>query len=173
MAGIKEASVYNHFTSKMEILQLLLAMYEDNTSESTVYAWSIENYFVRSGSPAERICSFLYLRFPEGKESHYQKILFIVLHEQHRNPTVREFVMSRILRNEMFVEQMLHDLMDAEIIETVDAKFVARLHVGIVYRYSNTALLTYGGTALRDTEPTMFMMLTQLYDTFIKPKRRT
>ena len=143
LVGVKEASIYNHFSSKNSILEHILEEYSRITIESFIS----DNLSSLSGNPtADDILSCMTLFFPKGKEEYYLEELYVILQEQHRNPVVRKFVSEQfILRNEQAVRTIVAKLKELHVLRAdTDADFWAKMHSSLLYTFSSRRLLGIG-----------------------------
>ena len=173
--GVKEASIYNHFPSKNAIFECIL---DDFTQ-------FLQNFFnkekidaITKNPTAEGILSCMPLIFPEGRQEHFRKILFVILQEQHRNTTARTFITEElILGTEKVLITIIDSLKDSGILQPgINAEFWARLHSSIIYTFTSRSLLGIGykapgfsrlglTTLLRDLYNMMFTMCSTNNDT--------
>ena len=144
--GIKEASIYNYFTSKSAILEYILDEYSVQVSYFDLDRLSI----LKENPTVEGIESCLKLTFPEDKAIYYMNELFVILQEQHRNPIVREFMSEKfIIRSEKAFEAIINILKELKVLRPdMDADFWIKMHSSLLYAFSSRMLLGIG-----DSEP--------------------
>ncbi|MCL2007518.1 MAG: TetR/AcrR family transcriptional regulator [Treponema sp.] len=166
-AGIKEASVYNHFPSKNIILEEILEEYSQFTN--TVLNKD-KLTAIKKNPSAEGILSSMTLVFPEGKERYYLKMLYVILQEQHRNPVVKKFVAEHyILANEMVVRNMIEDLKELGILrKDTDPDFWVKVHSSLLYAFAGRHMLGIGDNAQDYSGMDMPEILRNLYDMLLK-----
>jgi AcrR family transcriptional regulator len=145
--GVKEASIYNHFPSKIAILEYILEEYSHITR--AVYDQENINALRQNPTP-DNILANMMLVFPEGKEEYYLKRLYVILQEQHRNPIVRKFMSGQFfLGTEQFTKAIINSLKDFGILRPdTDLNFWARIQSSLLYAFASRALLGIG-----DNEP--------------------
>jgi len=166
-AGIKEASLYNHFPSKNAILEYILKEHSEIHDKSFFYD---RLHTLKENPTAEGILSCMKLVFPEGKEEYYLKQLYVILQEQHRNPAVREFVSQQfILNNEKAIKTLIHTLMEFGILrKDTDADFWAKTHSSLLYAFSSRSLLGIGDNEKGYTGMDMSQLLLKMYEIMLK-----
>lgn len=170
MVGIKESSIYNHFASKSDILNQIIAEYEDFVINSTWLEWNLERFIGMKGSMGERLSNFMVTNFPKDKEERFLKIMYIVLHEQYRNESVRRFVVDLLINGtKINVGKFVTDLYNAGFIEPIDKEIIATLQAAIIYFF-----LSCHNLGIVDSSPdydglTMTNAIKLLYSTFLKP----
>jgi len=138
-AKILPGSIYNHFKSKQEILDRILNDYAGYINRSVFLRGAVEK--LKSKVTLDGILECMSLTFPESEAERYRKMLYIILHEQHRIDSVRHYVVEKIiLENERYVKSIVDMLLDNGLIEPVDSDAVAKLHVATIYFWSNANL---------------------------------
>ena len=144
--GIKEASIYNYFSSKNAILEYILDEYALQISYFDLDRLSI----LKENPTVDGIEACLKLTFPEDKVIYYMEELFVILQEQHRNPLVREFMCEKfIVRSEIAFEAIINILVELKVLRSdTDADFWKKLHSSLLYTFSSRLLLGIG-----DSEP--------------------
>ena len=142
--GLTEASIYNYFPSKNDILECILEEYAQLMA-SVVYKGDRLNTLGKDLT-ADDIMSCLTLVFPEGKEEYFLTQLCVVLHEQYRNPVVRKFVTEHIFYNSERVFTALIDRMkELNVLrQDTDADLWAKLYSSLIYTFCNRVLLGIG-----------------------------
>ena len=137
---IQPGSIYNHFTSKQEILKHILELYSVYFATTALNGENVEK--LMNDVTVDNILDCMALQFEPEAMERYTKILYIILHEQHRNDTVREFVRDKLfLQNEIYVRQIIEGLVSAGLVEPVDSEFIAKLHVATTYYWASANLM--------------------------------
>ena len=137
---IQPGSIYNHFASKQEILEHILGLYSVYFATAALRDTSVEK--LMQDVTVDNILDCMALQFEPDMQERYTKIMYIILHEQYRNETVREFVRDKLfLQNEMYVRQIIDGLVSAGLIEPVDCDLVSKLHVATIYYWASAKLL--------------------------------
>ena len=165
--GVKEASIYNHFPSKNAIIEYIL----DEYSHFTRSAFEKDKLSIIKENPsAEGILSCMTLAFTEGKVEYYLKELFVILQEQHRNPTVRKFVTEDyILGNEQTIIKMINDMKELGMLRPeTDPDFWAKMHSCILYTFASRLKLGIGDSSPGYAGMGMTDMLLNMYDMLLK-----
>jgi AcrR family transcriptional regulator len=172
MVGIKESSLYNHFSAKLDILNLIIAEYEDFTINHAWTEFSSEQFSAMSGSLEERVVSFMMTDFPKGKEERLLKMLYIILHEQYRNESARRFVADVFIKGaQANVEIFAESLVSAGFIEPFNDKIVSTLLIAILYFFSSCHNLGIVETSPGYDGLTMIDTIKLMYATFLKPTK--
>jgi len=170
VVGIKEASVYNHFSSKNAILEYIL----DEYSQIARPIHDPEKFLILKDNPTpDGILSCMRIVFPEGKAEYYLKRLFVILQEQHRNPLVRKFVSNEIiLSTEQVIMTIIDKLKDYGVIRPdADSDFWVRVHSSLIYAFANRSLLGIGDAVPGFSGMGMGGLLWNLYDKMLRECR--
>ena len=162
--GVKEASIYNHFSSKSAILECILEDYASLVFEREKLSTLADN------PTAEGILSCLVLAFPEEKMEYYLQKLYVILQEQHRNPVVREFMSKRIiLSGEQYFEAIINKLKEFNIIrQDTDPDFWVKIHSSLLYCFASRMLLGIGDNSPNYSGMNMFELMRELCDMMLK-----
>ena len=145
--GVKEASIYNHFPSKMSILECILKEFSQSARDSFKQD---ELARLAENPTADDILSCIRLTFPKDKEAYYLKQLYVILQEQHRNSTVRDFVANGvILGTEQVIGTIIGKLKEFnKLRQDTDPDFWIKAHSSLIYTFASRMLLGIG-----DQEP--------------------
>ena len=126
MVEIKQSSIYNHFTSKLEIFETIMNMYREYTVDHTVSLEEIDK-LIRTESALSILRRMYYVFDPENAY-HYSKILKIILHEQFRELHAQDFVKNYMfIRNQQYTKVALDKLAAAGKIKPIDTGVYAKL----------------------------------------------
>ena len=161
--GVKEASIYNHFQSKNDILEYILDEYTQR----------IANFFLdqdkvsalKDNPNAVGILSCMRLSFPEDKKEYYIKKLYVILQEQHRNPMVRKYMAEEfILSTEQVLGMILNKLKEIHILRPdADLDFWIKTHSSLIYAFASRMLLGIGDSSQDFSGMGMSELLRNLY----------
>ena len=165
--GVKEASIYNHFSSKNSILEHIL----DDYSQFTNAIFKKDSLSPLKENPtAEGILSYLTLIFPEGKEQLYLGELHVILQEQHRNPIVRKFMSEEyIFGNEKTITTMIQDMIEIGIFRPdTDPDFWVKMHSSLIYAFASRSMLGIGDQSEGFSGMGLIDMLRKMYDLMLK-----
>ena len=169
--GVKEASIYNHFPSKIAILECILKEFAQISQD--FFKRDKLTELVKNPS-ADGILSCIQLSFPKDKEAYYLKQLYVILQEQYRNPIVREFMSKGII---LSTEQIIGTIIDKlkehnKLRPDTDPDFWVKAHSSLVYAFSSRMLLGIGdrspdfcGGGLSDLLRNMYDMLLRTWGT--------
>ena len=169
-AGLRGASIYNHFPSKNAILEYLLNDYSMYNSGS--FDKDEARAKLRKNSSVDGIMDCLTLYFPEDKTEYYLKVLYVLLQEQHRNPLVQDFVSNHIiLQAEHKIRDIYQILKELNVIrQDMDIDPWAKIQSSLLYAFSSRMLLGIGdgspsftGMGMRDL---LKYMIEQVLSTF-------
>ena len=168
--GFKEASLYNHFPSKNAILEHILEEYSIVTRP---FPDSSKILALKDNPTPDGILACLLVVFPEGMEEFYLKRLFVILQEQHRNPTVRKFVSENIIHStENVILAIIDKLKEFGIIRPdTDPDFWVKVHSSLLYSFANRSLLGIGDNVPGFSGKGMSDLLRDLYGKMLKECR--
>ena len=146
-AGLKGASIYNHFPSKNAILEYILEDY--STYNSSTFNEELARAKLRENPTADGVIDCLTLSFPEDLTDYYLKVLCVLLQEQYRNPLIHDFVSSQvILGGERVIKIIFQILKDLKIIrQDADLDPWAKIHSSLLYTFSSRMHLGIGDTS--------------------------
>ena len=167
--GIKSASLYNHFSSKEEILEFMLNDF-DNHTQKMFNNPDIPNVLQKNPT-ADGILSCLQITFSVLSDEYYLKVLHVIFHEQHRNNIVRSYVAKTILDSEEHVVKIFNILKNLNIIRhDADPDFWKKTASSLLYIFPNRTMLgvghgsiVFGGMDLRELLYYMFDMIIKMY----------
>ena len=143
--GLKGASIYNHFPSKMAILECMLEDYVENNSGMFQYDRNEVARKIQEDPTPDGILSCMQLVFDEGSQEYYTKVLSVILQEQHRNPIVGEYMRDNFAFNERNVQTVFDILQELRIIRVdADADFWKKMASSLFYTFSGRMLLGIG-----------------------------
>ena len=113
-AMIKPTSLYNHFSSKEEILICMMDDYANFTA--SMFNNPELSSTIEKSPTADGILSCITQSFVILEDKYYSNVIRVIFHEQFRNNIVRDFV-AKITRNiEQFVENVFSELKKLNII---------------------------------------------------------
>ena len=165
--GVKESSIYNHFPSKNAILEYILEEY----SQFTRAAFEKDKLStIRKNPTADGILSCMTLDFTEGKVEYYLKELYVILQEQHRNPTVGKFVSEDYIQgNEHTIRTMIHSMKELGILSPdTEPDFWAKMHSSLLYTFASRLMLGIGDSSSGFSGLGMVDMLRNMYDLMLR-----
>ena len=144
--GLTEASIYNYFPSKNDILECILEEY--TLLMGSVHYKGEKLAALKENPTADDIMSCFTLVFPKDKEEYFLKQLCVILHEQYRNPIVRKFVSEHVVYNsEIVFKNIVERLKELNVLrQDTDADFWAKLYSSLIYTFSSRILLGIGDT---------------------------
>jgi AcrR family transcriptional regulator len=166
-AGLQGSSIYNHFRNKIEILNYMLDDYVKFNSGAFIDETA--RLTLEDNPTADGILACLQIKFPEGLEDYYFKVLSMVLQEQHRNPVVSNHMQDIIRRSELRFNVIMDALKDLNIIRRdVDPDFWMKMTSSLLYTFSNRAVLGNGDRSPNYTGMMMADLLKGLFGLMLK-----
>jgi hypothetical protein len=113
--------------------------------------------------------SCLQLTFPEGEEEHYLKVLYVILQEQYRNPTIRKYVAENYLVNEGYIKTIFNILKDLRIIRTdIDPDFWVKICSSLLYAFASRMMLGIGENSPNYSGMSVTELFRQLFEIMLK-----
>ena len=167
--GIKSASLYNHFSSKEDILEFMLNDFDDHTQKMFNNP-DIPN-ILQKNPTAEGILSCLQITLSVLSDEYYVKVLNVIFHEQHRNSIVRNYVAKTILNSEEHLDKIFNILKNLNVIRhDADLDFWKKIVSSLLYVFPNRSMLGVGqgstvfkGMDLEGLLLYMFNMVLKMY----------
>ena len=146
-AGLKGASIYNHFPSKNAILEYILEDY--SAYNSSMFNEEAARAKLKENPTTDGIMDCLTLSFPEDMTDYYLKVLCVLLQEQYRNPLIHDFVSNEvILGGERVIKMVFKTLKDLKVIhQDADIDPWAKIHSSLLYTFSSRMHLGIGDTS--------------------------
>ena len=162
--GVKGSSLYNHFPSKNTILKQMLDDYYSYNTD--VFKNKDISGILRENPNTDGILRCLQLSFPADRREYYQKVLFVILQEQLRNPVVRGYISEHfILRSEKNLKIILGVLVEMGILrQDTDHDYWAKLSSCLFYSFATRMMLGIGDNAPDFTGKSMAEMLRSTFD---------
>jgi AcrR family transcriptional regulator len=166
--GLKEASLYNHFPSKNAILESILKEYSQQIASSFFDQDNL--YALKENPSADGILSFMKLSFSDDKAEYHLKMLYVILQEQHRNPTVRKFMSEEIiLSTEQVLRTIIDKLKEFRILrQDTNPDFWVKMHSSLIYTFASRMLLGIGDSSPGFSGMGMLELLRRMYDMMLK-----
>lgn len=165
--GIQGSVIYHHFESKNAILEYIIEDYAKQNfydiDEKKMYSLLINN------PTADGILSCMNLMFPKGREAYYVKVLCVILQEQHRNPSVRNFMTEMILKAEQKIKIVFSILKEMNVIrQDADQDLWMKIVSSLLYTYANRSMLGIGDRSPEYDGMGMVDLLRATYDEMLK-----
>ena len=124
LVGIKESSLYNHYKSKDEILDIIFDYMQEVIKHSRPSDEELERML--ASMPPEAVFRAYIANFGKAKNPIVDKIARIIYMEQYRNARARNFVLQSFLEEPAaFQAKMLRRMMERKLIREIDADLVA------------------------------------------------
>jgi AcrR family transcriptional regulator len=112
MVGIKESSIYNHYTNKEEILDCILADFKSGIASNRPSENELAN-LVTAISPAE-IIKLIFLKYVRNEDVKYDKIAKIIFIEQYINKRAGDFFMKYMVEEPLEYYKKIFSMLVAE-----------------------------------------------------------
>ncbi|MCL2156351.1 MAG: TetR/AcrR family transcriptional regulator [Leptospirales bacterium] len=165
--GIKPASLYNHFSSKEDILAFMVNDYVNNT------LFIFENpelpSIIQVNPTAQGILDCLQLKFDYLTDEYYSKVLCVIHHEHHRNEDVQNFVVKGILNIEETVERIFVELKKLNVIRhDADSDFWKKTASSLIYTLPSRIMMGIGQGSTAYTGMDLAGLLHYMFDTVLK-----
>jgi AcrR family transcriptional regulator len=165
--GLNGASIYSHFSSKKAILENILEDYLEqvwgNNNDKPFFSHLQEN------PTPDGIVSLMRLSFPDDKKDYYQKVLSVILQEQHRNPDIRKYVVENFINNELFIKKVFDTLKELNVIRRdVDPDIWMKIASSLLYSFANRMVLGIGDDSPEYSGKGMIDLLRDMYDVMFR-----
>ena len=167
--GINSSSLYNHFSSKEDLLEFILDDFNSHTRD--MYKNPNILSILRENPTVAGVMSCIQISFDVLSDDYYSKLLHVIYQEQHRNDIVRHFVSRTILESEEQVAAILNALKDLNIIsQEADPDLWGKLTSSLLYTFPNRTMLGigsdypgYSGMELKSLLHNMFELFFKIY----------
>ena len=145
--GIKPPSLYNHFSSKIAILEHMLDDYR--TYNTDVFKDKNISHILRENPTSDGILACLQTSFPPGRAEYFMKVLCVLLQEQLRNPIVRSYMSEQlILRSERNAMTIIDALKELGVIrKDADPDYWTKVASSLFYAFATRMMLGIGDKA--------------------------
>jgi AcrR family transcriptional regulator len=141
--GIKPASLYNHFSSKEDILVSMLNDYANNTK--AMFNNPDMASILEENPTADGILACIPQSFSVLEDDYYSKVNRVIYHEQYRNAFIRSFVVKVILDIELYVERVFSELKKLNIIHhDADPDYWKKTASSLLYTFPGRNMLGIG-----------------------------
>ena len=165
--GIKPASLYNHFSSKEDILLFMLNDYADSTK--TMFNNPDMPSILEKNPTPDGILACIPQAFSVLEDEYYAKVIQVILHEQYRNASVRKFVAESFLDAELYVERIFHELNKLNIIRHDAAPdYWKKTASSLLYAFFSRDMLGVGQKEPNFTGMNVFELLRHTFDMAFK-----
>lgn len=125
--GIRQSSIYNHFSGKKEILKQLFLAFGPATIKEELTSKKLKN---KISQPYEFLQSFVQLIIKELSNEQEQKFLQVMLRE-HTNKVVRKAIKEKLfMRNRKLIADAFEQMMKQELIKEGDPLDFATEFIG-------------------------------------------
>lgn len=140
--NIKPASIYSHFESKSEILDVILLEYTDYVRRCTVQPDEVDA--LMDQLDARSILQRMFFTFEPATRERYLQMLKIIMHEQFRESQAGNVMRDNMLKgNYDYIRGVLDKLVEKEKIPPVETGIYARLFVSLLVA-SSSETIHYG-----------------------------
>lgn len=159
VVGIKESSLYNHFKSKDELLDVIFSMFMENVGKTSFREEEIDELL--PGLEPEVFLQHHVLRFREKLTPTMEKIWKIIYLEQFRDKRARDFVIKEIIgRAGAFYEKAFRAIVKGSGNKSVDPLLLATSYNYSILALSMERMLLQ--TDNMDTAPTIRKIFDQI-----------
>ena len=166
-AGLKASSVYNHFSTKTAILEYMLADYVEHNSGA--FFNETAQQLLENNPTTDGIMSCLQTTFSGADAEYYFNVLSMTLQEQHRNPVIRDYVRSDIIKAERHTEIIINILKRIGVLKpNTDPDYWMKMVSCVFYTYSNRAVLGNGDSSSSYTGMNMEDLLRRIFDNLLR-----
>jgi len=142
-ADLQVSALYYYFPTKNAILEHILNDFTANSFGNIVREDMLSKLTVAPTS--DGILSCMNLRFPEGREEYYLKVLGVILQEQHRNPVMRDFVKAIILNAERQIRIAFEIFKEMGVFpQSAAPEYWMNIISSLLYTYASRAVLGIG-----------------------------
>ena len=166
--GINAASLYNHFASKNAILENILADYSKLSTDS--FNRRDVRGILQANPNTEGILTCLQLNFPQEQADYLLRTLCVLLQEQFRNTTVRDYMSQHfILRAELNCRTIISTLIELGVLRAdTDPDYWMKVSSSLFYAFSVRFMLGIGDNAPDYVGRDMSAMLRSTYELLLQ-----
>ena len=162
--GMKGSSLYNHFPSKIAILEHMLDDYSRHNTD--IFAQKNIKQILRENPTTEGILACLQLNFPQERQDYYLTVLCVLLQEQLRNPIVCKYMSENfILRSEQNIRNIIGILVELKVLrEDTDADYWMKIVSSLFFSFATRLMLGIGDNSPGFTGKGMVEILKSTFD---------
>jgi AcrR family transcriptional regulator len=169
VVGINPGSLYNHFSSKDELLNYMLRDFANRCHD--IFNRKDIPIILQEDPTPDGIISCFHEVFTLFSDEYLYKVVCVLFHEHHRNSLVRDFVMSIIQEIESYAETIIITLKNLKIIrDDNDPDFWTKTTSSVIHAYIDRTMMGFGeyspgykGLGMRDLILHMYEMLFDIY----------
>ena len=122
--GIKESSLYNHFDSKISILNSLLSIFKEKAPESRPSEEALDKMLMLM-SPEEIFKNILFY-FGEHENKLVENIALIITNEKYKNKLASEIYYRSVVEEpSRYFERLIDKMFEKGLIKKVDSRIIA------------------------------------------------
>lgn len=149
-AGIKESSLYNHFSGKAKILEALFDRFKKMAPESRISEAELDKMllFMRP----EEVFKNILLHVGSHADATLENTVTIINHEKTRNRLAAEIYYKHVVEEPIgYYERLINKMAERKMIKTVDARLLAEQYNYVCIALTKEYFMAKNGLADMNT----------------------
>jgi AcrR family transcriptional regulator len=165
--GIKPASLYNHFSSKYDLLKFMMDDYYDHTRD--IFRRVDVTSILQKNPTAEGCASCILSAISVLKDDYYRRLLDVIYQEQHRLELFKKHIIMRFFEIEEHIERIFDVLKKLNVIRNdANAAFWGNTVSSLLYAHTNRTTLGLGENSPDYIGMDLACLLNNLFDVLFK-----